>query len=89
MRWIIELGILAPLLTGIPLGVAIDIAIGARANVLMKWISTGAFLWTAILTIACMLGVELIKKPEIALNPVFLFTYATRHPSLLRKSSSI
>jgi hypothetical protein len=56
------LGLIAPILTGIPLGVALGIAFGANANILMRWIIVGAILWAAILTVSFILGFELINR---------------------------
>ncbi len=55
---IIGLGLLGPLLVGAPLGAAIGIALGAPATRLIFWMAVGIILWTAILTIACALGIE-------------------------------
>jgi hypothetical protein len=53
---LIGLGLLAPLLTGAPLGAALGMSLGAPAGRLMVWISLGIVLWTAILTTAGILG---------------------------------
>jgi hypothetical protein len=52
----IGLGMLAPLLTGAPLGAALGMALGAPAGRLMMWMSLGIILWTAILTTIGALG---------------------------------
>jgi hypothetical protein len=50
------LGLLAPLLTGTPLGAALGMALGAPTGRLMAWMSLGIILWTAILTTLGALG---------------------------------
>ena len=52
----IGLGLLAPLLTGAPLGAALGLALGAPTGRLMIWMSLGIILWTTILTIVGSLG---------------------------------
>jgi hypothetical protein len=48
----VGLGLLAPLLTGVPLGVGIGMAFGAPAGKLLRWSSVGTILWTIGLTVA-------------------------------------
>lgn len=50
------LGLVAPLVTGTPLGAALGLALGARPTPLLVWISIGAAAWTAGLTLAGALG---------------------------------
>jgi hypothetical protein len=50
------LGLLAPLLTGAPLGAALGLALGAPSGRLMLWMSIGIVLWTAILITAASIG---------------------------------
>jgi len=50
------LGLLAPLVTGAPLGAALGLALGARPGPLLLWISIGAAAWTAGLTLVGALG---------------------------------
>lgn len=52
----IGLGLLAPLLTGAPLGAALGLALGAPTGRLMIWMSLGIILWTTILTVIGSLG---------------------------------
>ena len=59
---LIGLGLLAPLLTGAPLGAALGLSLGAQAGRLMVWMSLGIVLWTAILTTAGSLGLAGIEK---------------------------
>ncbi len=56
-RWgPVGLGLLAPLITGAPLGTAIGMMSGARTNQLLLWMALGTILWSAILTFAVSLG---------------------------------
>ena len=58
LRWgIVGLGLLAPLLTGAPLGAALGLALGAKPGPLLLWIGVGAVVWTAGLTLVGALGV--------------------------------
>jgi hypothetical protein len=59
---IIGLGLLAPFLSGAPLGAAIGIALGARKVPLMIWMSLGIILWTALLTTLGALGIQGIQN---------------------------
>jgi hypothetical protein len=58
----IGLGLLAPMVTGAPLGAALGISLGAPKLRLMLWMSIGIILWTALLTTACALGIAGIEK---------------------------
>ena len=58
---VIGLGLLAPLITGAPLGVAIGLALGEPARRLLLWISLGTILWGTILTIIGALGIISFK----------------------------
>jgi len=53
---IVGLGLLAPLLTGAPLGAALGLALGAKPGPLLLWVGVGAVLWTAGLTLVGALG---------------------------------
>jgi hypothetical protein len=55
------LGLLAPLLTGAPLGTALAIAFGAPAGRLLLWMSLGIVAWSALLTTAGALGLAGIQ----------------------------
>ncbi|MCF6094779.1 small multi-drug export protein [Microaerobacter geothermalis] len=57
----IGLGLLAPLITGAPLGAAIGISLGASPGRLMFWVIIGIIVWTILLTLAGTLGLEGIK----------------------------
>ena len=52
-------GLLAPLLTGSPLGTAIGLALGAPARRLLVWISIGSILWSVVFTVASTFGFRL------------------------------
>ncbi|MDP2659734.1 MAG: small multi-drug export protein [Dehalococcoidia bacterium] len=54
----VGLGLISPVLTGAPLGAAIGIAMGARAGRLLLWISAGVVIWSVLLGLAVLLGVE-------------------------------
>jgi hypothetical protein len=53
---VIGLGLLAPLLVGAPLGTAVGMTLGAPASRLLIWMSLGAVLCSAGLTVAAALG---------------------------------
>jgi len=55
------LGLFIPVLTGVPLGTALGLGLGASAKRLIFWVSMGIILWTIILTVLGVLGVEGIK----------------------------
>jgi membrane protein DedA with SNARE-associated domain len=55
---VIGLGLLAPLLTGASIGSALGIALGAPAKKLLLWMSLGIILWTIILVLLGVAGVE-------------------------------
>lgn len=58
---LIGLGLLAPLLTGAPLGAALGLALGAPPGRLLLWVSLGVVLWTIGLTLAAALGLAGIE----------------------------
>lgn len=58
---IVGLGLLAPLLTGVPLAVALGVTFGAPTGRLVRWIALGVVLWSAVLTIGSVLGLASIK----------------------------
>lgn len=58
---VIGLGLLAPLLTGAPLGVAVGLILGATARRLFFWVSVGIVLWAIGLTVAGVLGLAGIR----------------------------
>lgn len=57
---VIGLGLLAPLVTGVPLGAALGVALGAPAPRLLIWLGLGSAVWSAGLTIAFYKGFELL-----------------------------
>lgn len=59
---VIGLGLLAPLLTGAPLGVALGLTIGAPSGRLLFWIGIGIVLWSTVLTLVGALGVAGIES---------------------------
>jgi uncharacterized BrkB/YihY/UPF0761 family membrane protein len=56
---IIGLGLLSPLLFGAPLGVAIGVALGAPRKRLLLWMSVGIIMWTIILVILVLQGINI------------------------------
>jgi len=58
---IIGLGLLAPLVTGAPLGAALGISMGAEPRKLLGWMVIGILLWTVILTLSAWLGFKMVK----------------------------
>ncbi|MFA5817430.1 MAG: small multi-drug export protein [Bacteroidales bacterium] len=59
---VIGLGLLAPLLTGAPLGVALGLTLGAPSVRLLFWIGMGIVLWSTVLTVVGALGVASIES---------------------------
>lgn len=53
---VIGLGLLAPLLTGAPLGVALGLTLGAPPGRLFFCVSLGIVLWSTVLTLIAALG---------------------------------
>ncbi|EKQ54584.1 MAG: hypothetical protein B655_0696 [Methanobacterium sp. Maddingley MBC34] len=53
---VIGLGLLSPLIFGAPFGAAVGIALGARKNVLILWMSIGIIIWSIGLTVAGSMG---------------------------------
>jgi membrane protein YqaA with SNARE-associated domain len=58
---IIGLGLLAPLLTGAPIGAALGLAFGVPASRVLFWISLGIIVWSIVLTLTGTLGVSGIE----------------------------
>ena len=59
----VGLGLLAPLLTGAPLGAALGVTLGGHTKKqLMVWMSAGIVLWAVILTVATYWGPAGIKQ---------------------------
>lgn len=57
VRWgVVGLGLLAPLLTGAPLGAALAVTVGAPRGRLFFSMALGIAIWSAILTLAGVLG---------------------------------
>jgi hypothetical protein len=54
---VVGLGLLAPLLTGAGLAIAIGLISGIKKRPLFFWISIGIMLWSAALTLAIFLGI--------------------------------
>jgi membrane protein DedA with SNARE-associated domain len=59
---VLGLGLIAPLLTGAPLGTAVGIALGANVRRLLLWISIGTLLWSVLFTYAGALGFSAVFK---------------------------
>ena len=59
---VVGLGLLAPLLTGAPLGTALAIAFGAPTGRVLLWMSVGVAAWSALLTVAAALGLAGIES---------------------------
>ena len=57
---VVGLGLLAPLLAGAPLAVAIGLTLGVPAGRLLFWISLGIVLWSVGLTLAGTLVWDLV-----------------------------
>jgi membrane protein DedA with SNARE-associated domain len=52
-------GLLAPLITGVPLGAALSVAAGADAMKNILWTSIGVVIWTIVFTLLGELGIEI------------------------------
>ncbi|MDY9924515.1 small multi-drug export protein [Methanobacterium sp.] len=59
---VIGLGLLSPLIFGAPLGAAVGIALGARKNGLLLWMSIGIIIWSIGLTVAGSMGLLALEK---------------------------
>lgn len=59
---VIGLGLLAPLLTGAPLGVVVGLTLGAPTGRLLFWICIGIVIWSIILTFLGVLGLAGINS---------------------------
>jgi len=59
---VIGLGLLAPVVTGVPLGVALGIAFGVPTRTLMFWSSFGAILWGVCITAGIALGIAGVEN---------------------------
>jgi membrane protein DedA with SNARE-associated domain len=55
---VVGLGLLAPLLTGVPIGSALGIAFGAPRAKLILWMSIGTIIWSILMVTAGTLGLE-------------------------------
>lgn len=58
---VIGLGLLAPLITGPLLGVAVGLSLKANSKSLILWISIGIFVWCVLLTVFGVIGLAGIK----------------------------
>lgn len=62
-RWgVLGLGLLAPLITGAPLGAAIGLALGVPTRRLLLWMIIGIAVWSALLTLLGVLGLAGIRS---------------------------
>jgi len=52
-------GLLAPLITGVPLGATLSVAAGADPFKNILWISIGVIIWTVVFTMLGELGIEI------------------------------
>lgn len=50
------LGLVAPLVTGAPLGTALGLVLGAQPSRLLPWMALGVIVWSALLTVAAVAG---------------------------------
>jgi uncharacterized membrane protein len=58
---VVGLGLLAPLITGVPLGAFIGTSLGSPHGKLFLWISIGVILWTGIFMLTITLGFESLE----------------------------
>ena len=54
-------GLVGPLLVGAPLSAALAVSFGAPRRRLLLWLSAGVVLWTTVLTVAVVLGVDVVR----------------------------
>lgn len=59
---IMGLGLLAPLLVGVPIGTALGITLGASVKKLFPWMAIGIVFWSITLTLAGVLGISGIMR---------------------------
>ena len=59
---VVGLGLLAPLLTGSVLAIAIGVTSGISKKPFIFWISIGVVLWSVILTLAIVLGIVTVES---------------------------
>lgn len=62
---VVGLGLLAPLLTGGPLGAAIGISFGANPKKLVIWMWVGVAIWTIILVTISTLGFAVFENIKL------------------------
>jgi Putative small multi-drug export protein len=58
---VVGLGLVAPLLTGVPIGVALGLALGIPANRLFLWLSVGITFCSTVLTLAGVMGIAIYR----------------------------
>jgi membrane protein YqaA with SNARE-associated domain len=58
---VIGLGLLAPLLTGAPIGIALGISLGASGRIIFFWTSIGIVFWSIVFTLIGVLGLASFK----------------------------
>ena len=58
----IGLGLLAPLITGAPLGAVVGLALGVPVKHLLLWIIIGVIIWSALLALLGALGLAGIRS---------------------------
>ncbi len=55
---VVGLGLISPLLMGAPLGAAIGISLGISRNRLIIWMTLGIVIWTILITLFSIIGLE-------------------------------
>jgi membrane protein DedA with SNARE-associated domain len=58
---VVGLGLVAPLLTGVPFGAALGLALGIPANRLFLWLSVGIVFYSTVLTVAGAMGIAILR----------------------------
>ncbi len=58
---VIGWGLIGPLLLGAPLSAALGVGLGAPRGRLIFWLAAGVMLWTTVLTLAAVLGVDAVR----------------------------
>ena len=58
---VIGWGLIGPLVLGAPLSAALGVGLGAPRGRLIFWLAAGVMLWTTVLTLAAVLGVDAVR----------------------------
>lgn len=62
---VVGLGLIAPVVTGAPLGMALGLSLGAPTRRLFYWMLIGIMFWSAFLTLTAAGSMALLDLPQI------------------------